>query len=137
MLLISIVFWPFRVQLRIPAIIKNTGLVLLIAGGALLFFAIRTLKSNFRPSLKPPLQGALITAGLYSVVRHPAYGAIVISLFGLSVWLDDGVRAVLLVCLLLYFGAKAKAEEQWLEKTYPEYREYKKRVPKRFIPWVI
>jgi len=134
--LVSIVFWPFRLQLHIPAIIKNAGLVLLIGGGVFLFFAVRTLKSNFRPSLKPSLKGGLIIDGLYSVVRHPAYGAIVISLFGLSVWLDDGARMALSVCLLLFFGVKANTEEQWLEKKYPEYREYKKRVPKRFIPWV-
>jgi len=135
-LLVSILFWSFKIELPLPVIVKNIGKVLLVGGFVIVVVAIRALKDNLRPSPKPKVGGRLITTGLYSIVRHPAYGAILISALGLSVWMGDGARLMLSACLLLFFDAKSKMEEKWLEKAYPEYASYKKRVTKRFIPWV-
>lgn len=135
-LLFSILFWPFKIELPLPAIVKNTGIFFLVGGVVLSAVAIKTLKDNLRPSLKPKIGGKLITTGLYSIVRHPAYGAILISVFGLSLWMGDGARLLLSTCLLIFFYEKSRMEEKWLEKTYQEYAGYKKRVTKKFIPWV-
>lgn len=135
-LLLSILFWPFKIELPLPAIIKNAGIFFLVGGFILVVVAVKTLKNNLRPSPKPKVGGKLITTGLYSIVRHPAYGAILISAFGVSLWMGDGARLMLLVCLLLFFDAKSRMEEKWLEKAYPEYVSYKNQVTKRFIPWV-
>jgi protein-S-isoprenylcysteine O-methyltransferase Ste14 len=129
-------FWPFKIELPLPPIVRNAGVFLLIGGLTFGFVALRTLKGNLSPSLKPKVGGELITTGLYSIVRHPAYGAIIIFSFGLSFWIGDGARLMVSACLLIFFGVKSKMEEKWLEKTYPEYGEYKKRVTKKFIPWL-
>lgn len=135
-LLLSILLWPFKIELPLPAIIRNAGIFLLIGGLIITVIAAKTLKDNLRPSLKPKVGGKLITVGLYSIVRHPAYGAIIILAFGLSLWTSDGARLVLTVCLFLFFGAKSKREEKWLDTAYPEYAIYKTQVTKRFIPGV-
>jgi len=135
-LLLLVLFWPFKIELSLPAVVKNAGIFSLIGGVVLVVVSVRALKDNLRPSLKPKVGGKLITTGLYSIVRHPAYGAILVSVFGLSLWIGDGVRLMLSVCLLIFFDAKSKMEEKWLEKAYPEYASYKKQVTKRFIPWV-
>jgi len=122
--------------LPLPPIVRDTGIFFLIAGLVFGIVAVRALKGNFRPSLKPKVGGKLITTGLYSIVRHPAYGAILVSVFGLSLWIGDGVRLLFSFCLLIFFDAKSKMEEKWLEKAYPEYSSYKKQVTKRFIPRV-
>jgi len=75
-LLLLILFWPFSIKLSLPALVKNTGIFFLIAGFVLAVVSVRALKDNLRSSPKPKAGGKLITTGLYSIVRHPAYGAI-------------------------------------------------------------
>ena len=135
-LLLLILIWPFKIELPLPAFVKDTGIFFLVGGFILAVVAAKALKDNLRPSPKPKVGGKLITTGLYSIVRHPAYGAILISALGLSLWMGDGARLMLSACLLLFFDAKSKMEEKWLEKAYPEYPTYKKQVTKRFIPWI-
>lgn len=136
LLLLAILFWPFRIGLPLSAIVRNTGIIFLIGGSVFAVAAISALRNNLGPSPEPKAGGRLITTGLYSIVRHPAYGAIIISAFGLSLWLGDGARFVLSVCLSLFFDAKLKVEEKWLEAAYPKYVVYKKQVAKKLIPWV-
>jgi len=135
-LLLSILFWPFKIELYLPAIVKDIGIFFLVGGFILVVVAVKALKDNLKPSPKPKVGGKLITTGLYSIVRHPAYGAILISALGLSLWIGDGARLMLLVCLFLFFDAKSRMEEKWLEKTYLVYNEYKRKVTKKFIPWL-
>jgi len=82
LLLLSILFWPFRIELSLPAIVRDAGVFLLIGGLAFLLVAVSAIKNNIRPSPEPKAGGKLITIGLYSIVRHPAYGAIMVSAFG-------------------------------------------------------
>lgn len=135
-LLLLVLLWPFKITLPLSALVRDAGIFFLIGGLIFAVAALRALKDNFRPSLKPKIKGRLITTGLYSVVRHPAYGAIIISAIGLSLWIGDGARLALSACLLLFFGAKSEREEKYLETAYPEYATYKKQVTKKFIPWV-
>jgi len=70
--------------------------------------------------------GKLITAGLYSVVRHPQYLGIMLTVLGTSV-LCMGSAADLLVALVGY-ALLAGFEERNLLKEYGrEYLDYKKR----------
>jgi len=83
-----------------------------------------------------PLQKAqLKTTGLYALVRHPIYLALIILgvaiVLGKQSWL--GVFLLLGLVALLYF--KSRFEEQLLRAKFPEYAEYARRVG-RFIPFV-
>ncbi|PKM97290.1 MAG: isoprenylcysteine carboxylmethyltransferase family protein [Elusimicrobia bacterium HGW-Elusimicrobia-3] len=136
LLLLSVLFWPFKMELPLPAVIRGAGLILLLGGLVLAAAALSALKHSIRSSPEPKTGGKLITTGLYSVVRHPAYSALIISAFGLSLWAGDGVRLALSVCLFLFFDLKSRREEKRLGLAYPEYAGYKMQVRKRLIPWV-
>lgn len=135
-LLLSVLFWPFKMELPLPAVIRVAGMVLLLGGLVLAAAALSALKRGIRPSPEPKTGEKLVTTGLYSVVRHPAYGALIVSAFGLSLWTGDGARFALSVCLFLFFDVKSRREEKWLVLAYPEYVGYKKQVRQRLIPWI-
>jgi len=82
------------------------------------------LKENLKPSPKPRVGGCLVTTGLYSIVRHPAYSCILLTALGISLWMNDTIR-LLSVLFFIFFSAKLNEEEKRLEKTYPEYGAYK------------
>ena len=134
--LLAILFLPFKISMHLPNVIRYLGISFIIIGIGLAGYAVVSLKSNLKPSPRPRVGGSLITTGLYSIVRHPAYSGIVIAALGYSLWKNDAIRCVLTVALLIFFDFKSKIEEKWLEKTYSEYRNYKKQVAKKFIPWI-
>lgn len=134
-LLLLILFFPFRIKLFSLAGIRYLGLFLVIIGSVLALYAVLRLKENLKPSPKPRIGGYLVTSGLYGIVRHPAYSGILLAALGISLWMNDLIRIVLTLGLFVFFDAKSRVEESWLEKTYTDYAEYKKRVKRKFIPW--
>jgi protein-S-isoprenylcysteine O-methyltransferase Ste14 len=131
-----ILFFPFKLSMHLSNAIRYFGISFMIIGIGLAGYAVVSLKSNLKPSPKPRFGGSLIITGLYSIVRHPAYSAIAIAALGYSFWKNDAIRCVLTGALLIFFDFKSSLEEKWLEKTYTEYSNYKKQVPKKFIPWI-
>lgn len=78
----------------------------------------------------------VIDTGLYSIVRHPMYSATV--LLFLTIPLILGSIYAFLVFLLYPFivAKRIKSEEEFLERELKGYREYKKKVKYRLIPFV-
>ncbi len=78
----------------------------------------------------------VVDTGLYGIVRHPMYAV--------TVWLFLSIPLVLgslwsLVCFLPYIPViivRIKDEEKLLENELDGYKEYKKRVKYRLIPFV-
>jgi protein-S-isoprenylcysteine O-methyltransferase Ste14 len=71
----------------------------------------------------------LVTTGVYSVVRHPQYSAMIsVAIVWAISW---PTFLTLLLCPILVFAyyKLARDEEKELEKRFPEYKEYKKKVP--------
>ncbi len=77
----------------------------------------------------------LVTAGMFSYVRHPMYSSLIAMILGMTV--ASGVVIMIfpaaLVSMLTVLTA-LKEEEFLIKKFGDEYREYMKRVPYRFIP---
>lgn len=134
--LLSILFLPFKISVHIPNAVRYLGMSCVIIGFALVFYAAMSLKENLKPSPKPRSGGYLVATGLYSIVRHPAYSGIIISALGYSLWKSDAVRFGLTGALCILFDYKSRIEEKWLEKSFPEYIDYKRRVSKKFIPGI-
>jgi len=90
---------------------------------------------NLTPFPKPSGRTRLVQRGIYALVRHPLYAAVICSAMGWSLlrasWPALGGSAV----LALLLDAKARREEQWLRRQFPEYVSYQERV-KRFLPWI-
>lgn len=82
-----------------------------------------------------------VDSGLWSLVRHPNYAAeqtiwIVFYFFSVSatgIWLNWSVIGAILLVLL--FWGSSNFSESISSGKYPEYADYKKRVP-RFIPFI-
>ena len=134
--LLSILFLPFKISIHLSNVIRYLGILFILIGIGLASYAALSLKSNLKPSPKPRVGGSLITTGLYSIVRHPAYSYILLAVLGFSLWMNDAIRLLLTLGLFVFFNVKSSVEEKWLEKAYPEYGNYKKRVTKKFIPWI-
>ncbi len=134
--LLTIIFIPFKIRINLPSVIRYLGISFMVIGIGLASYAVISLESNLKPSPRPRAGGSLITTGLYSIVRHPAYSGILLAALGASLWMDDLIRIFLTVGLFVFFNVKSSIEESWLEKTYPDYVEYKKRITRKFIPWI-
>lgn len=85
------------------------------------------------PWPKPNGQG-LVTSGLYGQVRHPMYSGLLATLIGFSVWTGSVDRLLMVALLFLALEIKSDYEEGELGKAYPDYTEYKQKVPSKFIP---
>lgn len=113
-----------------------SGGVLALAGSALVLGAGMALGSDLSslPDSRPG--SALRDRGVYGLVRHPIYGGALIGGVAISLvsgsWRPLPVTAV----LALLFDRKTYLEERSLGVAHAEYRSYRKRVRRRFIPFL-
>lgn len=110
-----------------------------LGGGLLLLGAwagvrgARDLGRHRTPFPRPKEDGQLVTTGIYALMRHPLYLAVMALGFAWALLWASG-PALLLACLQVpFFDAKARREERWLRERYPGYEDYARRV-KRFVP---
>jgi len=117
------------------------GLTLIFATVFFLAFAIcaiaglKTLGRNLTVFPKPRAQAELVQHGIYKVIRHPLYTALICLAAGWSLLWQSHPALVATVILAIYLDAKARREERWLQEQFSDYEHYAKHV-RRFIPWV-
>lgn len=110
---------------------RVAGLGLLVLGLLLAGWAAVSLGRSLTPSVVPLGEGRLIVLGPYRVVRHPIYGGVVLAVAGWAMLTGTwwtGLAAGLVA--FAYFDRKSSAEERHLLARYPDYAEYRARVPK-------
>jgi len=71
----------------------------------------------------------LETKGMYGIVRHPQYSAIMATVVIWAVAWPTLLTLLLCPILLYAYYRLSLSEEKELEKAFPAYKEYKKRVP--------
>jgi protein-S-isoprenylcysteine O-methyltransferase Ste14 len=96
-----------------------------------------SLGRNLTPYPKPLASGSMIEHGLYRVVRHPIYTAVIVGMVGVAVRGGDWVALGLALGLIPFFHAKSTFEERHLVEQYPEYAAYRRRVRRRLIPGLL
>ena len=123
--------WPENLQA--PALV-----IAIIAGAAGLWLAVSavgTLGKSVSPFPKPPATSELKQTGVYTLVRHPIYGGILLLSLAWSLafspWalVPTGVLAI-----ALWF--KSGLEERWLIDRHTAYAGYRQRVRRRFVPYL-
>lgn len=120
-----------------PGLYGLWGMAAAIAFLALIFLGkgLQDLGQSLTPLPFPREDGQLVQTGVYGVIRHPIYSAVILGVlaYGLAQQSLSHVLAALL--FFLFFNAKASREEIWLLEKYPDYATYRQRV-RKLIPWV-
>jgi len=113
------------------------GNIVLVSGSVVRLLAIRELNGFFNHSLVLYDSHQVISTGIYSKVRHPAYLGTLLIFIGFSLSYKSFASFLLLGLVLFYILRRIRAEEAMLESRLLEsYRAYKRR-SFRLIPFVI
>ena len=112
------------------------GVIILIVGWGIAYFANREIGENWSPTLEKTEEQKLVTSGIYVIVRHPLYLSGLLILVGTNVyfgskWAWLGTTLALIVILL-----RIPIEEKHLKERFgEEYIAYKRRT-KAILPWI-
>ncbi len=121
--------WPVEGPSLVVAVLLG---ILAIALG---FVGALGLGSALTPSPVPRESVALVTGGVYGVVRHPIYTALLVGGAALTIIGATWWHVALFVALVILLAVKARWEERMLVARHPEYRQYAASVG-RFLPGV-
>jgi len=113
------------------------GMVLSIAAAVIAIFALAVnpyLESTAR--IQTERGQTVISAGVYGVVRHPTYSAVLLSCLGISF-----VFATLFVCITALVIAvliivRTSLEDKMLGERLPGYLEYAQKTRYRLVPYI-
>jgi protein-S-isoprenylcysteine O-methyltransferase Ste14 len=128
--------WPEPVRSGL----RYVGVLLLAAGLVLAVFAVLGLGSSLTALPAPLASGQLRTDGVYSVVRHPIYSALLLCVLGWALISSPWVLLVA-VALAVVLDLKRQVEEDFLSRFYDGsvgegYESYRRRVPWALVPWI-
>lgn len=115
-----------------PGWVRVAGLGLLAVGVAGFTWSTRTLGDALTPYPRPLDDAVLVQSGPYRLVRHPIYAAGTLVFLGAALAASvPATAAALLLPVLWWF--KAGVEERFLAERFPDYAEYRRRVPRRLF----
>jgi protein-S-isoprenylcysteine O-methyltransferase Ste14 len=116
---------------------KLLGLLLMLAGIAVRWSGIWTLRRFFSANVAVQSDHRLVIAGPYRWVRHPGYFGGWLMFVGLAVALANWMALILVAVFTIpAFYYRIRVEEQALRGAFPEeYASYADRV-RKFIPFV-
>jgi 2-amino-4-hydroxy-6-hydroxymethyldihydropteridine diphosphokinase len=117
--------------------VRVFGVLTLAVGAYLVLASARSLGQALTALPEPALGAEMVEVGPYRLVRHPMYGGVVLLFVGVSLALRSWTAAVLSVGLLGFFWMKSSYEERQLRIAYPQYSSYRRRVKKRFLPFLV
>jgi protein-S-isoprenylcysteine O-methyltransferase Ste14 len=124
--------WPANLAVAAYAV----GVLLLVLGCVLLAAGALRLGASLTPLPAPRAGQELTTTGIYGLARHPMYGGGLLFALGWSTVFGSVVGLLLTGVLVVFIELKSRREELWLAERYPGYADYRRRTPRRFIPFV-
>lgn len=78
----------------------------------------------------------VIDTGLYGIVRHPMYSATLLLFLSIPLILGSVFSFIIFLVYPFIIAKRIKGEEDLLEKELDGYKEYKKKVKYRLIPFI-
>ena len=78
----------------------------------------------------------VVDTGLYGIVRHPMYAATLILFLAMPLILGSIYSFVIFLAYPFIIAKRIKGEEELLERELEGYKEYKKKVKYRLVPYV-
>ncbi|HEV7911961.1 MAG TPA: isoprenylcysteine carboxylmethyltransferase family protein [Methylocella sp.] len=114
--------------------IRWLGVVLFAAGGALRLWPVVVLGNRFSGLVAIQPGHALVTSGVYGVVRHPSYLGLLVNSLGWVLAFRSGVGLLITALTIPPLVARIRAEERLLRTQFgAEYDAYRARTS-RLIP---
>jgi len=113
------------------------GAAVVLAGLALRWTAILTLRGAFTVDVAIARDQHIVERGLYGALRHPAYSGSLLAFLGMALVFGDWLAApTLFVPIALAFLYRIRVEERALRAAFgAEYERYSRRT-RRLIPFV-
>jgi len=106
--------------------IRWIGVALFAVGGALRIWPVFVLGHRFSGLVAIQPEHALVTSGIYGVIRHPSYLGLLINSLGWSLAFRSGVGVLLTVLLIPPLLARIDAEENLLHSEFgDDYNAYR------------
>jgi protein-S-isoprenylcysteine O-methyltransferase Ste14 len=119
----------------VPATVSVVGDALVAVG--LLIAMITTIQNGYAAAnIKVESAQTVVTAGLYSVVRHPMYFGNVVLMIGIPLALGSYWGLLLVVPGLAVLVTRILDEEKVLTQQLAGYADYAQRVHARLVPYV-
>ena len=78
----------------------------------------------------------VVDTGLYGVVRHPMYMTTLLLFLSMPLVLGSVISFVIMLAYIPIIAKRIRNEEKVLEEGLPGYREYKKKVKRKVIPFI-
>jgi len=119
-----------------PGWLVVVGAAVAVSGGVLAWAGASGLGVQLTPYPEPTGGSQLVDTGIYARVRHPIYGGLGLLAIGAAIMARSPLSLGAGLVLLGYLAAKSASEERRLLRHHHDYAEYRRRVPKRLIPWV-
>lgn len=94
---------------------------------------VARLGRNRTPLPAPRPDSILVTTGIYGLIRHPLYAAMMAMALGWAFFWSSGVALIIAGMFSVFLHAKARVEERLLCAKFDHYPQYAARVP-RYIP---
>jgi protein-S-isoprenylcysteine O-methyltransferase Ste14 len=118
-LLVLFVILPKRRSLFAPPdVLDVLGIILMIAGLAVVLIALLSLGAALTPTPVPQESAALRTGGIYALVRHPVYSGILVAALGFTLAVGSIWQVVLWAMLVVFFYGKAFWEDRLLAERH-------------------
>lgn len=113
------------------------GIVLMLAGAAFRWYAIKVLGRFFTRSVATRAGQYVVDTGPYRLIRHPSYTGALVTMLGLGLAMTNWLSVILVMAgALIGYEYRVRVEERALcEGIGDAYREYMRRT-RRFVPFV-
>ncbi len=138
-LLLVILFssaYEFKYMNRpLTPVVHYIGVTFILIGAFLFTFTIISFGQRITPNPVPRDKAELRTTGIYSLLRHPMYFAILVMFLGVTLYFQAYYSMLWLAVLFVFFVLKASNEERFLSQKFPEYNQYKT-TSKKLIPFI-
>jgi len=116
-----------------PAWVISLGSLMVWPGLGIVLLSIFKLGQSLTASPIPKESAELKTDGLYKWIRHPIYTGLMLTTLGIALEAGSVAKLFFVAALMFLFDYKAKYEESFLIKRFPEYRSYMSTTG-RFVP---
>lgn len=114
----------------------SKGAVILFLLSYLLYAEVLRENTYLSRTIEVQENQKVIDTGLYGIVRHPMYSATVILFLSMPLVLGSIISFVVFLAYPLIIAKRIRNEEEVLEEGLEGYKDYKKKVKYRLVPFV-